>query len=101
MKKVLVEGLLIIILLIAVAFYFFSIKKSKDKTEVAYGYSIKNAETEAVKEAVNMIKGQLENPDYIIMFSTSGYNSELILSEVHKHLSNAKVYGGTSMMGVI
>jgi len=89
---------LFLIIGISLFLYF---QKPEKKTTVAYGFSTKDSEIEAVAEAVSMIKTKLPNPDYLILFSTVGYDSEVVLREVNKLLPNTKVYGGTSMLAVI
>lgn len=71
---------------------------------VGYGWSVKNEAAEAVAEAVSIIKERLgtESPDYVILFSTVGYDSEEVLRAVRQHLgSDCQIYGGTSCVGVL
>ncbi|MCK4491722.1 MAG: FIST C-terminal domain-containing protein [Candidatus Altiarchaeales archaeon] len=70
---------------------------------VGYGWSTKDEPKEAVEEAVSLAKEGLEgeSPDYVLIFSTVGYNSDEILGEVRRFLPAAQVYGGTSCLGVL
>lgn len=67
-------------------------------TEVGTGWSLKDSE-EAVKEAVAMaLKGKKhQQPDFAIVFASSGSNLPAILSAARKLLGDkTKIYGGTS-----
>lgn len=102
MKKKVLSWLIVASLLLAVVAGYYLLKgKAEEKTNSAYGYSIKDSESEAVQEAVSMIKTKVARPDYILLFSTVGYDSEIILKEVNRLLPAAKVYGGTSMLSVM
>jgi len=69
---------------------------------VGYGWSVNNDEAKAVEEAVSSVRTQLEgeSPDFAILFSTVGYDSEKVLSEVRRLLGDVQVYGGTSCLAV-
>jgi len=101
MKKKLLIGIIVMLALAAIGSYYLLRQKAEEQTIVAYGYSVKDTETEAVEEAVSMIKTKLAEPDYILLFSTVGYDSETVLKEVNRLLPNTDVYGGTSMLAVI
>lgn len=109
MNKKLLIGIIVLIVLVALgAAVYFWLPRMQGGTKVAYGYSVKDSETEAVAEAVSMIKAKLPDPDYVIMYSTveekllgmKGYNPETVLKEVNRLLPNTKVYGGTSFWAV-
>ena len=70
---------------------------------VGCGWSANNDAVEAVAEAVSLVQNKLgeKSPDYIILFSTVGYDSEVVLGEVNKLFPNTQVYGGTSCAAVI
>lgn len=70
---------------------------------VGYGWSTKDEAREAVEEAASLAKKGLEgeSPDYVLLFSTLGYNSDEILREVRRLLPSAQIYGGTSCLGVL
>ena len=93
-------GAIIVLLLVGVIFLVFLSRRAKEKTIVANSYSLKGTEIEAVGEAVSAINGKLVDPDYVLLFSTAGYDSEKVLQEVNRLLPNTKIYGGTSMWGV-
>jgi len=68
-------------------------------TEVGTGWSANENPEEAVKEAVDMaLEGKTnKNPDFAIIFASSGSNLSLILSKAKELLgSKIKIYGGTS-----
>lgn len=109
MKKLLIGIIVVLIIVLGIGGYFLINKKFVEQTKVAYGYSVKDTEIEAVAEAVSMIKAKLENPDYVILFSTvkdntlgmSGYDPGTVLQEINRLLPNTKVYGGTSQSAVM
>ncbi|MFQ6010495.1 MAG: hypothetical protein ACE5J7_05265, partial [Candidatus Aenigmatarchaeota archaeon] len=70
---------------------------------VGYGWSINDNGKGAVQEAVTNIKEQLgeKKPDYIMLFSTVGYDSDEVLRETRRLLPGVQVYGGTSMLSVM
>ena len=70
---------------------------------VGYGWSIDNDAIKAVDEAASLVISKLgeNSPEYVILFSTVGYDSEVVLEEVNKFFPNAQVYGGTSCAAVI
>lgn len=69
---------------------------------VSCGWSIKNNETEAVEEAYSLVRMRLlSEPIFVILFSTSGYDSEQVLSAVRNLCCDAQVYGGTSSTAVL
>jgi len=69
---------------------------------VGYGWSDNNDEMKAVKEAVSSVRTQLggKSPDIAILFSTAGYDSNKVLSEVRRLLPDVQIYGGTSCLAV-
>lgn len=70
---------------------------------VGYGWSVNNDEAKAVEEAVSSVKMQLndKSPEFVLLFSTVGYDSEKVLGEVRRLLGDVQVYGGTSCLGVL
>lgn len=108
MNKKLLTGIIAVLVLVTIGSYFLLTQKTEGKTIAVSGYSVKDTETEAVQEAVSMIKAKLPDPDYIIVYSTveekllgmKGYNPETVLKEVNRLLPNTKVYGGTSFWAV-
>jgi hypothetical protein len=73
----------------------------KARAEIAaYGWSKKENEAEAVKEAVSMVKAKLgKSPDFVFLFSSINYDEEALLKEIKELLPEAKIYGGTSCLG--
>lgn len=69
---------------------------------VGYGWSIKSNVKEAVQEAVSSVLNEFEDesPEYAILFSTSKYDSDELISEIRRLLPNTKVQGGTVMLGM-
>jgi len=66
----------------------------------AYGWSIKEDDVEAAKEATSMMLTKLEkSPDFAFLFSSIGYDSERLLQEIKALLPDTKIYGGTSCLG--
>lgn len=99
-KGALIIIIVLFVIVVVIGIYYFLIVQ-RNSTKTAYGYSVKDTELEAVREAVSMIKTRLKNPDFIILSSTVGYNSETILEEINKLLPYTKIYGGTSMLATI
>ncbi|NQE06129.1 hypothetical protein C5S32_09695 [ANME-1 cluster archaeon GoMg1] len=66
------------------------------------GWSVKDDEAKAVEEAVSSVRTQLggKSPDFAVLFSTVGYDSNKVLSEVNSLLPEVQVYGGTSCLAV-
>jgi hypothetical protein len=55
-----------------------------------------------VKEAIALATSKLgKSPKYVILFSTVGYDSDELIKEVNRLLPNTKIYGSTSMLGVL
>ncbi|RJS80822.1 hypothetical protein CW713_07160, partial [Methanophagales archaeon] len=69
---------------------------------VGYGWSDNNDEMKAVEEADSSVRTQLggKSPDIAILFSTAGYDSNKVLSEVRRLLPDVQIYGGTSCLAV-
>ena len=69
---------------------------------VGSGWSDNNDEGKAVEEAVSSVETQLEgkSPDFAVLFSTVGYDSDKVLSEVRRLLPDVQIYGGTSCLAV-
>ena len=69
---------------------------------VGCGWSDNNTENNAVAEAVSSVRAQLggKSPEVAILFSTVGYDSDRVLSEVRRLLPGVQVYGGTSCLAV-
>ncbi len=70
---------------------------------VSCGWSIDNNAINAVNEAASLVISEFgeKSPEYVILFSTVGYDSEVVLGEVNNFFPNAQVYGGTSCAAVI
>lgn len=69
-----------------------------------FGWSQKENEREAAKEAVARMKTQLKGktPNWLMIYSTIAYDSEMLLSEIRGLLGpEVKIHGGTSFEGVM
>lgn len=79
------------------------IPEKKEDVYVGYGWSIKDDSSAAVLEAVGLMNNGLKgkSPEYVILYSTVGYDSGVILDELKKLLPGTKLYGGTSTLGVV
>jgi len=73
-----------------------------EEVTVGYGASVKNDLKAAVAEAVQaaLVPFKEETPEYAVLFSTVGYDSEILVKEVRALLPNTKLQGGTSMYSV-
>ena len=69
---------------------------------VGCGWSVNDDESIAVAEAVSSVRAQLggKPPEFAILFSTVGYDSDTVLREVRRLLPGVPVYGGTSCLAV-
>ncbi len=75
--------------------------RPREEVKVGYGWSVKNDVKEAVQEAVSAaLKDTEETPEYAVLYSTSGYDSEELSKELNRLLPNTKIHGGTSMKAV-
>ncbi len=75
-------------------------EKPKEVGEAAFGWSVADTEKEAAKEAVSMMREKLgESPHFVFLFSTVGYDEEILLAEMRSLLPEAKIYGGTTCLG--
>ncbi len=70
---------------------------------VGYGWSTKDDSKEAVREVLLSVKKGLgeKTPDYAVLFSTAGYDLDVVLKEIRTLLPTTQVYGGTSLLGVL
>ncbi len=70
---------------------------------VGSGWSINDDAVTAVNEAASLVTNKLgeKTPEYVILFSTVGYDLEIVLSEINKLFPDAQIYGGTSCSAVI
>ncbi|MCD4779910.1 MAG: FIST C-terminal domain-containing protein [Candidatus Omnitrophica bacterium] len=99
------KNVFIIVLMFSFIIFFQEICWAKATKNVWVGNasSVQTDVKEAVKEAAQQIKAQLgkHKPEYVILFSTVGYDSAQLLSEVKNALGkNIKIYGGTSCLAV-
>lgn len=78
-------------------------EETEAKLEIGIGYSLKSNPQEAVLEAYEIMIDHLEGqePKFVILVSTVGYDQELVLKEVNLLLPGVKVYGYTSLMGIM
>ena len=76
--------------------------KTEMLISVGCQWSANNDEEKAVEEAVSSVRTQLggKSPDIAILFSTAGYDSNKVLSEVRRLLPDVQIYGGTSCLAV-
>lgn len=119
-KIIIVIGLVVIILLVG-GIWLIIMPREGEITEIVlkptpevveeegvlvwtgFGRSQKESEKKAAQEAVNMMKAQLkgEDPDWLMLYSTITYDSQVLLSEISALLGpEVKIQGGTSFEGV-
>jgi hypothetical protein len=117
MDKKSVIGLIIILIAAGVMIWLFLMRPEQEtpfvptipeeeeieeKLKMGLGYSTKKEEKEAVLDAVNEMKAQLgEAPVFAILTSTVGYSQEEVLAEVNRLLPGVKIYGYTSLLGIM
>ena len=98
-NNMIIFGIMIILIVVIVWVGFSTI--TQKETKAGYGWSVKESLNAAVEEASLLLKESVSDPDYIMLFSTAGYDSDSILSEINSIFPKAKVYGGTSSTGVL
>jgi hypothetical protein len=79
-------------------------EEEEEVTAVGYGSSAALEVSDAVAEAVSEVKMGLKGktPDFVILFSTVGYDSEQVLRFARQILGErTQIYGGTSMLATI
>ncbi len=67
------------------------------------GWSSNENEEGAVEEAFSMMELEMEGKDieFLILYSESGYDNEVISSLVNQRVSGTKIYGWTSLQGSV
>ncbi len=72
--------------------------KEVDPLVMGAGWSNHQDEQEAVGEAVSMMLNKMEGekPSFVIVYSESSYDNDLVLDEINQKLENVKVYGWTT-----
>ncbi|MAG44319.1 hypothetical protein CL633_00290 [bacterium] len=76
---------------------------NQNEVLVGYGWSVKDNLVQAVEEAsLTALKNFQPDsiPEYVILFSTVGHDSEKLLKQVRNFFPGSKLIGGTSMYGV-
>ena len=79
-------------------------KEIEVKLKMGVGYSTNSQDLKtAVQETYNRMMEQLgeEKPIFAILYSTVGYDQKQLLAEVNRLLPGTKIYGYTSMIGVM
>ncbi|MFQ5867773.1 MAG: FIST signal transduction protein [bacterium] len=92
--------------IIAIAVFLFTIftgiwakERGRPVVSVGYGWSTEENERAAMKKAVSMVKKQLRGvkPEYVLLFSTVGYDSKKLLQEARRLFRDrVQIHGGTS-----
>lgn len=100
MKKL--NGLLI--LLIIMMLFVVSCKKESALAKgfnVTIGSSINISEEKAAIQAVKMINKKITNPDLVLMYSTVGYDLDILTNTINENIGDpSKILGVTSCYGV-
>lgn len=99
MKRLFLVAFVATVFLVFVAW-----SEAENTIDIGYGWSTKADVTGAVKEAVASVRGQLggATPDYAILFSTVGYDVNVVLDEVNRAFGpDTKIFGETSCLGVV
>jgi len=73
------------------------------KLKMGVAYSTNKDSKEAIQEAYTKMMAQLEGekPIFIILTSTVGYDQEEVLAEANRLLPGVKIYGYTSLLGIM
>lgn len=99
MKKLITGIIAITVFLFMIFPRIFAKAREGPVVSVGYGWSIEEDERVAMKKAVSMVKKQLKGvkPEYILLFSTVGYDSKRVIQGVRKFFGErVKIHGGTS-----
>jgi len=98
--KRLITGIIVMVVLLFTIFPGIFVKaKERPVVSVGYGWSTEENERVAMRKAVSMVKKQLAGvvPEYILLFSTVGYDSQKVLQEARRFFGErVKIHGGTS-----
>ncbi|MBU1102294.1 hypothetical protein KJ853_01395 [Patescibacteria group bacterium] len=88
---------------IKLTFPFFPEEKIEAKLKMGIGYSTLKDAKKAVQEAYAKMMSRLEKekPVFVILTSTVGYEQQEVLAEVNRLLPGVKVYGYTSLLGIM
>ncbi len=81
-----------------------AIAQATSSTMIGCGASSKEKLDEAIAETVGAVEQQLagQKPQFAILFSTVGYNSELLVKAISARWGKeCQIYGGTSCNGVL
>jgi hypothetical protein len=84
------------IMFFTVLFLFFSTFSRNEAAEIkiGYGWSINPVESQAVKEAVEMMGRTIDTPDLVILLVESSYEKDdLIARELYKLTNGSKIFG--------
>ncbi len=78
-------------------------KVSANPLVMGGGWSSNENEEDAVEEAFFMLRSEMKNEDikFLILYSESGYDNEIISSLVNEKVNGAKIYGWTSFQGSV
>lgn len=75
----------------------------EEKLKMGMGYSKTEDPEQAIQEAHDRMMEKLgdEDPIFVILTSTVGYDQEKVLSKLNEIMPEVKVYGYTSLMGIM
>jgi hypothetical protein len=76
-------------------------KPHAPKTDLGYGWSVNDSETQAAEEAVRGLKKNIATPDLTVMYATAGYDLTKLLTAVRTQIPGSIVFGITSCYGVM
>ncbi|MBZ9578675.1 hypothetical protein KJA14_02385 [Patescibacteria group bacterium] len=78
-------------------------KEIEVKLKMGVSHSINKDPKTAIQEAYSKMTDQLEGekPAFVILTSTVGYDQEEVLVEVNRLLPGTKIYGYTSLLGIM
>lgn len=67
-----------------------------------YGWFVDGTEKKAVEKSVSMMAGGVSSPGLVILYSTVGYDTALVLKELRKQIGDKPaIFGMTSCWGVV
>ena len=97
-------GIVVLVLMLAASVFAVQSASAKENVTVGYGVSTKADAIEAAEEAVASVKSQMGgvSPEWAVIYSTVGYDSNVLLTHVRDLLgSDIKIWGETSHAGVM
>ena len=70
--------------------------------ETGYGWHVDGTEKQAIEKSVFMMKKTVSDPGLVVLYSTVGYDTNIVMKELRKQIGKkSQIFGLTSCWGVI